>query len=176
MIPNYLPAILSVSYILADVIFIFAFQRVRFKLRRIDVNMILLVKFKDLLEFYNRGEASSFVKNLIDKAQASENVSVSQFADNYAPISGEIEKLRERFLLPYSLMQMPGDVRSEEVQCAILAALNIGFLYASYYYSLLYEILFAILLVNTIFWYPLISAFVNSRNQITQALDIISKL
>ncbi len=176
MIPDYVPAILGLTYITADIVFILAFHRLKSRLRRLDVGIILLVKFKDLLEFYNRGESSLFVKNLIEKAQSSENVSVSQFTNNYPAISGEIAMLHKQFLLPYSLTQMAGSIRNEQAQCLILAVLSAVLLFASYYYSILYVVLLTVLLVNTIFWYPIISAFMSSRDDLASAEHIISNL
>lgn len=173
MIPVIFPIVLSLTYLVADSVLLFSFYRMANTVDRIDINVILLLKFKDLLEFYNGGEASSFVKYLVENAQSSGTVTVSQFVEKYGPISGEVEKLYERFRLPYVLKDLPADLKMGEFQCLTFAAFNAVLTYGSWIYHFNLDVLFAILLVNTIFWYPLMSTYISASSNLNYAREIL---
>ena len=169
MIPEIFPIILSLTYLIADSVLLISFYRIAHAVHGINIDVILLLKFKDLLEFYNGGEASSFVSYLVENAQSSGTVTVSQFVEKYGPITGEVEKLYERFRLPYVLKDLPADLRMSEIQCLTFAAFNAALTYGSWLYHLNLDVLFAILLVNTIFWYPLMSTYISASANLNYA-------
>jgi hypothetical protein len=176
MIPTIIPLALGLTYLVTDLVLLILFLRERRQVSTVDINLVLLLKFKDLLDFYSKGESSLFVRQLMDKAQSSiEAVSVSQFTESYTGITEEIEKLYERFRLPYVMKGLGRDLRSAELQCAALSLLNLALIYGSFMFSYLLDGLLAVLLLNTIFWYPLMSTFVYARSNIRDAMNVLNE-
>ena len=56
-----------------------------------------------------------------------------------------------------------------EIQCLTFAAFNAALTYGSWLYHLNLDVLFAILLVNTIFWYPLMSTYISASSNLNYA-------
>ncbi len=170
MIPVYVPQIIALAYIGTDALVVVSFLRLRRKLSGINLNLILFTKFRELAEFYSKGDTSAFMEKIASSGAG--EITADSFAGSYSQLNSEIERLHRQFGLPYKLGQRPVEIRNIMLEASLLALLlTFCALFAGTSDSVLIALLFAILL-NTVFYYPFISLYYDSVSDFNEAFRV----
>ncbi len=174
MIPIYVPQIIALAYIGTDLIAVVSFLRLRSRLSGINLNLVLLMKFRELAEFYSRGDTSEFMARLV--ATPSQSIASDAFTGSYGLLNREIENLQRQFGLPYKLRERPREMRNAILELSVFAILlTFSTSFAAVSNAVLTGLLFAILL-NTVFYYPFISLYYDSVDDLKEVSGIQSKV
>ncbi len=174
MIPVYVPQIIALAYIGTDLIVVVSFLRLRSRLSGINLNLVLFMKFRELAEFYSRGDTSAFMDRLA--ATPSQSLTSDAFTGSYGLLNREIENLQRQFGLPYKLRERPREMRNAMLELSVFAVLlTFSTALAAVSNAVLIGLLFAILL-NTVFYYPFISLYYDSVDDLNEAAGIQSKM
>ena len=174
MIPVYVPQIIALAYIGTDILVLFRFFGLKSKLSEIRLNLILFTKFRQLAEFYSTGETSEFMSRLASTPLNA--LTEESFTGSYGQLNREIEELHRQFALPYKLKERPREIGNAMTEISVFALLlTVTTSFASMSDFVLISLLFAILL-NSVFYYPFISLYYESVNDVNEAFRIQASL
>ncbi len=173
MIATFVPIIVALAYIGSDAFLAYYFFRNERKLRKFHVGAIILLKFKQLMNFYARSETSLFLHDVVSEGSS---LDTSMFSESYDSLSKEIEEFYKEFRLPYRLMELPKEMKSTERQLIFLFATIAALSLLSFTSNIILTALLFSLLLNTVFFYPLFSLFYEVRGDISEAAKLESSM
>jgi hypothetical protein len=168
MISDTIAQSFALIYAVTDLVLCLNFYRHLRHILSINIDLLMLIKFKSLIDFYVKGETSTFLQEISD-LNSFRNISQREFAEKYRGISGEIYRVYQDFSLPYEAMTARHSLKNSMLSSFLLSVFQLSSVAISLLYpSLIYLVLVA-LLINTLFWYPLMQQLNNVSEIIKKA-------
>ncbi|MCL4318146.1 MAG: hypothetical protein M1422_07735 [Candidatus Thermoplasmatota archaeon] len=171
MIAAYVTAILGIAYICTDLFLFYTFFKMRRMFSALNLSTIILIRFRDLMSFYSKSETSRFLSSVADSDAG--RLVESTFSGSYEPLSREIELFYKQFRLPYQITRIPIDLRFGIIQVIFLSFLIALLIILSANSDILSVVLLFIILLNTVFFYPLFTLYSDARTSLKDASDSI---
>ncbi|MEM3852623.1 MAG: hypothetical protein QXP70_06450 [Methanomassiliicoccales archaeon] len=174
MISDVLIQSFAVIYAILDILILALLLRRRRQFAFIDLDLLILLKFKSLIDFYVKGQTATFLDSISD-AHAGKALSTSDFTERYSKLTKDIANFYEDFSLPYEASNSRREIKSAMTTVVSLALFQIAAVSISVYFNELIYIVVLSLLINTVFWYPLMSQYQKTAEVMSRARDSLSE-
>jgi hypothetical protein len=159
--------VIAVVFAGTDLYFVFASLRSSQRLGRVNVTLVMLARFKQLLGFYQSGRASQFIGTLAQPSGAT-SITLSTFRDAYPDLAEELGKLFGEFELPKRLLELPRELRRLAMIAGFLTVADALVAYSSVVYTQYLALLVFVLVVNAVLMVPFVATLWEAVHRIAE--------